>query len=326
MVRALLCCLASTWLFAASSARALDAGRERDRLLVMDLVAGQGVSRDTAATFTDLATAYLSRAEAVLVVSRRDIERIADLEAKKQQAGCESSDACMAELGGALGARYVLFGRIGKLGGSTFVHTTLLDVETGQPLKRQVVQAAALDELAQRLDAAMGELVPLLSRAPAARPPSRLRAVDAAPPVPESRPPPSREGERPVVEGGGGRVAPEAERRIRAEQGPAVSRLRRARLQRRADALREEARGKYLAGSALSVGGLALGTAGLVGSLVCLSSPAPQSPVPMLGGVLGSGLCAAAGIGFGGWQIASGRALDEEADAIDGARGAAMAY
>src|SRR5207302_6650447 len=104
--------LALTALVASSSSSTDDA----TRLLVLDLTAGKGIERDTAATFTEFLTGYLSESTKLVVVSKRDIARLADLEADKQQQGCDNSDACMAEIGGALGARYVVFGRMSKLG------------------------------------------------------------------------------------------------------------------------------------------------------------------------------------------------------------------
>ncbi|MDP2341285.1 MAG: hypothetical protein Q8O67_10020 [Deltaproteobacteria bacterium] len=162
----------------------LSAAVERPRLLVMDLQGGTGVSADTLVTLTDFFTAYLGESGQFAVTSRRELTRLADLEAERQKADC-ISDTCLSEIAGALGAAYVAFGRVGRLGESWFVQLTLADVRAQGTAERRVVQAATVDELAPKLRDACLELT-------GAKPAAALTTTTKKPAPPPKRPPPTK--------------------------------------------------------------------------------------------------------------------------------------
>ena len=61
-------------------------------------------------------------------------------------AGCdEGSTSCLAELAGAMGARLVLFGDLGKLGDTTVVSLNLFLSDQAQSAGRETVRVKSLD-------------------------------------------------------------------------------------------------------------------------------------------------------------------------------------
>src|SRR5512145_156541 len=79
------------------------------KLAVMPIVAGEGVPATTTAAITDALAAEVRRRSGAEVITRKEIEAVLSLEAQKQMLGCQS-DACIAELGGALGVAQLVAG------------------------------------------------------------------------------------------------------------------------------------------------------------------------------------------------------------------------
>ena len=67
--------------------------------------------------------------DGVSLIAQSEIKTIASVEAEKAQMGCDSS-TCLAELAGALGARFVLFGSVSRLGSTTTVALSVYDNTT----------------------------------------------------------------------------------------------------------------------------------------------------------------------------------------------------
>lgn len=94
---------------------------ERPRLVVLDLTAGGGVDHDTAVSMTEVIASQATRSGVFQVTAQKDLTTLLSLERQKQLLGCgEETSACMAEMAGALGARFVLSGNLSKLGGDTW--------------------------------------------------------------------------------------------------------------------------------------------------------------------------------------------------------------
>ena len=70
------------------------------------------------------------------VVSSADINAMLSYEKQKDLVGCESDTACLAEIGGALGADLMLSGAVGKLGDSFNVSLVLVDIRTSSVRQR----------------------------------------------------------------------------------------------------------------------------------------------------------------------------------------------
>jgi hypothetical protein len=75
-----------------------------------------------------------------------DLRTLMNIHAEKEAAGCDDT-ACLAEIGGALGARYVLNGSVGTLGGSAVLQLSLFDVENSRSVERASATAPKVAEL-----------------------------------------------------------------------------------------------------------------------------------------------------------------------------------
>lgn len=129
----------------------------------------------TVETLTQLVAVAASNMEGTEVLSSKDVQDIVSLEADKQLAGCEDTGACLAEVAGALGARLVVFGHLGRLDDVLVLTLNLFDADSASSAGRSVVRATSVSELGDKAEHAVQELVARgLSRiAPAAGEPDR---------------------------------------------------------------------------------------------------------------------------------------------------------
>ncbi len=119
---------------------------EKPKLVVLDLTPGGGADPQVVAAFTEALTATISKAGYFDVASSRDVAQLLGVERQKQLLGC-SDGSCMAELSGAIGARFILSGSLVKLGDSWQLTMTTLDTERSQPVGRAVRIASQLTAL-----------------------------------------------------------------------------------------------------------------------------------------------------------------------------------
>ena len=115
------------------------APQARLRVLVLDLAAESGVSDGLVHTVSGIVSAELATYPELDVTSDADVKRMMELEGEKQAVGCGDS-SCLAELAGAIGARLVVFGSIGKLGDDIVMHLNLFDSVKAASGGRQFVQ------------------------------------------------------------------------------------------------------------------------------------------------------------------------------------------
>lgn len=101
----------------AATADAAPAERARVKVLVL-APAGGGINDDERTTIAGLIAVELETHEGLDVVSARELQRMAQLEAEKVQLGCTDA-SCLTELAGALGARYVVSGTRASLARSS---------------------------------------------------------------------------------------------------------------------------------------------------------------------------------------------------------------
>lgn len=148
-------------LLAAQTASAPD---ERPRVIVLEFSHSADVSVDVAQTLTGLATASLHRYEQIRIVSGAELAELMELEGEKAAVGCDD-DGCLAEIAGALGARFAVSGRIATLGELQVLQMRLMDVTQAEGLSRVVRNAKGLEVFVAQMDAAADELVaPALKR------------------------------------------------------------------------------------------------------------------------------------------------------------------
>lgn len=164
--------LAAFSVLAGLSAASSTHAKERPQLLVLEFRA-EGVEPGTANLIMDVVTSAFSKTNRFDVKSGDDIAELINLEAGKEALGCDDA-SCMAEIAGAMGAEYVVSGRIGKLGSTYVLKIAVFNPQEGRTVGQEAIQSKSLDELPARLEPiveklsyqAMGEEVPaaLLAR------------------------------------------------------------------------------------------------------------------------------------------------------------------
>jgi hypothetical protein len=123
----------------ATQTNVVDDGDARDTLLIMNPV----VATADASLRNKLSSALAREAAKeprVRVFSSSDIAQLADLAAQQQLAACDS-DACVTEIGDAMGARYVLFSTVQRVGRERQLEVRLLDAHSGDIVARAAATA-----------------------------------------------------------------------------------------------------------------------------------------------------------------------------------------
>jgi hypothetical protein len=156
-----------------------------DAMLVLDLRPMGVAVEDTrvvdglVAAAVASTTSRLPAADRPLVHTADELRTLSDVEAQRSMAGCDDgSSSCLAELAGALGARYVVSGTLGRLEGDVVLQLSLLDTKTTSTLARGNATRASVSALAAAVPGVVDEL--LRSLVPA----DETHAVAAAGPSP----------------------------------------------------------------------------------------------------------------------------------------------
>ena len=100
---------------------------ELPRLLVLALNLDSAVRPETGRQLENLLVTHLKAIGRHQVMSQADVVTLLGVEQQKQLTGCEG-DSCMAEIGGALGAQWMVSGTVGALGSRRIITLKLLDV------------------------------------------------------------------------------------------------------------------------------------------------------------------------------------------------------
>ncbi|MDP2343075.1 MAG: hypothetical protein Q8O67_19115 [Deltaproteobacteria bacterium] len=112
----------------------------------------------TAALLSDVVTTALSHEARFEVMASADVRRQLELEANKQMVGCsEGASSCLAEVAGALGARVVVYGRLGRLEDDTVLTLNLFDSNTASAAGRVVVKDRSASALADKIEPALAD-------------------------------------------------------------------------------------------------------------------------------------------------------------------------
>jgi len=149
------------------------------RLAVLPLAHGEGVPDSTTAALTESLAAEVRRTSGAEVITKREIESVLSLELQKQMLGCQT-DACMAELGGALGVESLVTGDVARLGESWLVHLKLVRPASARVVAQadRRIRGGTVDDVLDQLPAMVAELFP---GGPAPRPPPPAPAIAAVP-------------------------------------------------------------------------------------------------------------------------------------------------
>jgi hypothetical protein len=150
------------------------AAPDRPRLAVLELSPGAGVEVSLSGPFTDAITAEVQARGYFDVISSRDIQALLGVERQRQLLGCaDDAQSCMAELSGALGARFVLTGSLAKLGDAWQLTLSTLDSKKAQPIGRATRIAKDLETLRRGLATTVAEA----TATPPPAPPSRALPI-----------------------------------------------------------------------------------------------------------------------------------------------------
>lgn len=134
-----------------------DGRAPRAQVLVLSLEP-QRVDPQLAAVLDGLITQRVSDVPSLEVVTSKDLQQLADLESQRMQTGCDTA-SCLAEIAGALGARYVIYGSVGRLGELLVVQLNLFDSEAGKAIARADARADGEAELAEGVPAAVEKII-----------------------------------------------------------------------------------------------------------------------------------------------------------------------
>jgi hypothetical protein len=140
---------------------AIVAAAAPQKLAVLGVVAGEGVPPSTAAAITEAVVAEVRKQSKAEVITQREIASILSLENQKAMLGCQT-DACMAELGGALGTDRLVAGDIAKLGESFLLHLRVVDtkkVRVAAQADRRL-RGGTIDDVLDVLPPMVAELFP----------------------------------------------------------------------------------------------------------------------------------------------------------------------
>ncbi len=157
--------------------------QRKPRLAFLELAAGPGVSKEVAQSAGELLVVALSETGKFDVIARSDVKSILGYEAQAQLLGCGEA-SCMMDLGGALGAAFLVSGSIGKLGDELSLVLSLIDVNRATVGRRVAQSVAGEGALPQGLRTAVakltGEVVPVAGPADACgSPPCAREAIVA---------------------------------------------------------------------------------------------------------------------------------------------------
>jgi TolB-like protein len=130
----------------------------KERVIVLDL-ALTAVDVDVASLVSELLTVELSKTSGIEVISGADVRRMIELEATRQQVGCTEDASCLAEIAGAMGARYVIYGRLGKLGERLLLTLNLFDSDEASAISRVDLKPESMDVLPDELPGAVARLM-----------------------------------------------------------------------------------------------------------------------------------------------------------------------
>lgn len=106
-------------------------------------------SGDVQSALPDLVTrtllSHLDSVQNLRTISTDDIETMLDVDKKKAAVGCDTN-ACMAEIGGALGAELVLYAQLAKIGTRYAINATIVNTRSATVRGRLSIMTEANDD------------------------------------------------------------------------------------------------------------------------------------------------------------------------------------
>jgi len=113
-------------------------------------------AQEAAPGIASLIASRLAESPKLKVLTQRDIETMLSTERQRQLLGsgsCSTKGPCLEELSNAIGARYVVSGRLDRFGDKYLLTVSLLDTFSGRGLARPRAEAPSAEDLLQVADA-----------------------------------------------------------------------------------------------------------------------------------------------------------------------------
>jgi TolB-like protein len=128
-------------------------GVKKPRLAVLAIKA-EGVEATVASTVDETLTADLAKSSRYEVIGRSEIEAMAGFQSEQMKLGCTGDNACLAEIGGALGVDRLVFGSLGKVGNTYVLNTKLIEIRGAHVIARDTEVVNSPDALISAVERA----------------------------------------------------------------------------------------------------------------------------------------------------------------------------
>lgn len=137
------------------------AAEGKPKVAILDAHVAGGAEASAAEGLSALVAAEVARRPALGVVSAADVRALLGYEQQKTLMGC-TGGACATELGGALGATWLLSVEVSRVGSTWLLGLSLLDAARATSVSRASRRSGSLDGLVEVVPAAVDELLAAL--------------------------------------------------------------------------------------------------------------------------------------------------------------------
>lgn len=157
---------------------------EKERLVVIDIASTDAAAKKVSAQMSELVLTEAARFERFRVLGQSDITVMLGLERQRQLLGCsDDASSCMAEIGGALNATWILTGALGRVGKRYRIDLKLIDSRQNAVQGRVGQTLGAAEDVLDALPSMVRELLGAL--------PPPAAVAEGTPESPPVVPPPS---------------------------------------------------------------------------------------------------------------------------------------
>jgi hypothetical protein len=147
-------------------------------VIVLDL-AGANIDAESTKLINGLIASLASENKDLELTTGSDLRASLDVEVQRQSAGCSAS-SCLGEIAGALGARYIVHGDLGKVGSDIVINLSLFDSTVGTALSHTTTTLPDLGVLRAKLRPDMHALLAPLGGLPPDEAPTPVLAIAGA--------------------------------------------------------------------------------------------------------------------------------------------------
>ena len=131
----------------------------RLKIAVLDVQAKGQVDPDLPGILGLLMSSRLAQSGVFDVITQEDVRQMVGYEKMKSSLGCELDASCLAEIGAALGASYLLTSQVAKVGSTYILSLSLIDIDGAKGIGRDTIKTKSQDELITELERRVDRLV-----------------------------------------------------------------------------------------------------------------------------------------------------------------------